>query len=261
MYRRRVRQELDKLQRTSQSKKSAEVRAELGKNLGYVSDLQSEKEREEVNHDTPLVPVDCSALNFTPSVKLSVTNIRSGSTEHQEVPLVIAPSVQSLPSCNSWVSTQQNILVEDETVLHNIPYMGEELLDKDGSFIDELLTNYDNEEHDSRENSKEIEDEVLVKLVGAMKGVKYNPQKSNRKATIQRGPLSMSPVVQKHGSLVVCSQSIETDEVELDDDQRELFEAIAAVKGTHSPSKLYTRYLQLTNKSEGNLRCIPDPSE
>ena len=144
--------------------------------------------------------------------------------------MVIASSVQSLPSCNTWVSTQQNILVEGKT---------------------------DREVHDSCEDSeKEIEDKVLVELVKAMRGRKCTLPKS-----IQSGPSRVSHVVQGHGSLVVCSQSIEVDEVEIRDDQKELFEAIAAVNGTDSTGKLYTCYLQLTNKSEGTSQCTPDPSE
>uniref|UniRef100_A0A4W5JT13 [histone H3]-lysine(27) N-trimethyltransferase n=1 Tax=Hucho hucho TaxID=62062 RepID=A0A4W5JT13_9TELE len=165
-WRRRVKCEYMRLRQLKRFRRADEVKSMFNSN------------RQRILERTDILNAEWRSRRIQPlHIMTSVSSLRgtrectvaSGLSEFskQVIPLKTLNAVASVPVMYSWSPLQQNFMVEDETVLHNIPYMGDEILDQDGTFIEELIKNYDGKVHGDRE-CVFINDEIFVELVGAL---------------------------------------------------------------------------------------------
>ncbi|CAF0965002.1 unnamed protein product [Brachionus calyciflorus] len=87
----------------------------------------------------------------------------------------IMPYIEPIPSVYAWAPLQKNIMIDDEAVLQNIPYVGDDTSQIDEEFINELIDNYDGRVHG--EVGGYLNDQMFVDLVNSLK--KYQPSPSS----------------------------------------------------------------------------------
>uniref|UniRef100_A0A8C6WQS9 [histone H3]-lysine(27) N-trimethyltransferase n=1 Tax=Neogobius melanostomus TaxID=47308 RepID=A0A8C6WQS9_9GOBI len=158
-WRRRVKSEYMRLRQVKRLKKLEQV-----KNL-FMSN------RQKIEDQTNVLNAEWSKLRIQAipvSTSSGMCSVESGfpSFKPQSVPLRPLSTVAAIPFMYSWSPLQHNFMVEDETFLHNIPYMGDEVLEQDEAFLEELIDNYDGV-HGDREGGF-ISDEVFKELVEAL---------------------------------------------------------------------------------------------
>ncbi|XP_042564839.1 histone-lysine N-methyltransferase EZH1 [Clupea harengus] len=164
-WRRRVKSEYMRLRQLKRFRKVEEVKALFLSNRCKIETKTHLLNEEWSKRRVQSIPL-ATATGSLPNKKVCVVEFGFPPFQNQTVAMRPLTTVAGIPFMYSWSPLQQNFMVEDETFLHNIPYMGDEVLEQDEAFLEELIDNYDGV-HGDREGGF-ISDEIFKELVEAL---------------------------------------------------------------------------------------------
>ncbi|XP_034762696.1 histone-lysine N-methyltransferase EZH1-like isoform X2 [Acipenser ruthenus] len=180
-WRRRVKSEYMRLRQLKRFRKAEKVKFQFLANRNKIQE-KTEMLNEEWKK-LRIQPIPATPCIGQLSTKKCVVEYGFPEFKSQTVMMRTLNTVAGVPFMHSWSPLQQNFMVEDETFLHNIPYMGDEVFEQDEAFLEELIDNYDGV-HGDREG-KFIDDEIFVELVDVLS--KYVDEEGEEKEDGQEG--------------------------------------------------------------------------
>ncbi|KAG9474252.1 hypothetical protein GDO78_004521 [Eleutherodactylus coqui] len=149
-WKKKVRLEYMRLQQLKRLQVNQSAGAEYVNNLGKI-DKKTNLLNEEWKN-LRLQPVQrTDPSNTLPFLKQSTVESSFPDFAVQTVCTRSLNTVALVPVMYSWSPLQQNFMVEDETILCNIPYMGDQAKEEDEMFLEELVSNYDGKVHGEEE--------------------------------------------------------------------------------------------------------------
>uniref|UniRef100_A0A7N8YFR0 [histone H3]-lysine(27) N-trimethyltransferase n=1 Tax=Mastacembelus armatus TaxID=205130 RepID=A0A7N8YFR0_9TELE len=162
---RRVKSEYMRLRQLKRLKKAEEVKTLFMSNRQKIEQQTNLLNTEWSKLRIQSIPLSTSSGGLT-SKKMCTVEFGFPGFKAQAIAMRPLSTVAGIPFMYSWSPLQHNFMVEDETFLHNIPYMGDEVLEQDEAFLEELIDNYDGV-HGDREGGF-INDEIFKELVEAL---------------------------------------------------------------------------------------------
>ncbi|XP_049874556.1 histone-lysine N-methyltransferase E(z) isoform X2 [Pectinophora gossypiella] len=272
-WKKRVKSEYMRLRQMKRFKRADEVKVAWARNLRIMSEAIESREHDAAEGGRkpfwPPPATSCSHESLMKRAEVSYTDA-SGVVTTQQVPIRIINSVNPIPTMYTWAPTQKNFMVEDETVLHNIPYMGDEVLDQDGTFIEELIKNYDGKVHGDKEGGF-IDDQLFVDLVHALMSFQTKDEVAEERR--EREARHSKDDRDKEASKDKEQKDKEKDKEDSKEGEKKLihekqfpifiiFQAISSQfpdKGT--AQELREKYIELTSRSDPNAlppECTPN---
>ncbi|XP_060813488.1 histone-lysine N-methyltransferase E(z) isoform X2 [Bombus pascuorum] len=260
-WKKRVKSEYMRLRQMKRYKRADEVKIAWNQNRKIMSDLLIVEQKRWADGKAMWLAMQDIPPHVSCMKKAEVT---SSDNDVQSCPVKIINAVTPIPTMYTWAPIQQNFMVEDETVLHNIPYMGDEILDQDGTFIEELIKNYDGKVHGDRESGF-MDDSIFVDLVNAL--IQYEKEDRDREQ-VKKGK-EKEDDKDKDKKDILIKTEIKTEKLleEIKTDKNpfpsmHIFNAISSMfpdKGR--PEELKEKYIELTERSDPNIlppECTPN---
>ncbi|XP_066589089.1 histone-lysine N-methyltransferase E(z) isoform X3 [Prorops nasuta] len=261
-WKKRVKSEYMRLRQMKRYKRADEVKIAWNQNRKVMTELLMAEQKRWADGKAMWLAMQDIPPHVSCMKKAEVTNA-DGDVQTSAVKIINA--VTPIPTMYTWAPIQQNFMVEDETVLHNIPYMGDEILDQDGTFIEELIKNYDGKVHGDRESGF-MDDSIFVDLVNAL--VNYEKEDKEREQP-RRGKDSAkerdnhkedNDKEKRNGENTKSDTKLEKESAPFPSMQ--IFHAISSMfpdKGR--PEELKEKYIELTERADPNIlppECTPN---
>ncbi|XP_015594008.1 histone-lysine N-methyltransferase E(z) isoform X2 [Cephus cinctus] len=270
-WKKRVKSEYMRLRQMKRYKRADEVKIAWNQNRKVMTELLVAEQKRWADGKAMWLAMQ----EIPPHVScMKKAEITSSDGDTQSCPVKIINAVTPIPTMYTWAPIQQNFMVEDETVLHNIPYMGDEILDQDGTFIEELIKNYDGKVHGDRESGF-MDDAIFVDLVNAL--ANYEKDDKEREIPKRGRDMSKDKESSKEDDKEKKDESIkiELKQEKMEEDSKDekesdgrpfpaiqIFNAISSMfpdKGR--PEELKEKYIELTERSDPNIlppECTPN---